>query len=217
MQKVDLLIDLSSVLWEIDPTLKTIHWFLLSILLHIAIGATFGWVAIEDIEQPNEILDLTLSQATAPLSTKSRFLRPQGRSLQPTATTPSTSASSASASPSSTPTENDSGGGGDSAISGEGPVGWGEVTRFPKVTREIKASYPEEAKAAGVDGPVVMEILIDPTGKVREVKLISGPGYGLNESAVKAMKEFEFTPALKDTSAVAVKIRYTYRFKLGVN
>ena len=214
---MDLVIDLYPYLWEIISTLKTIHWFLLSILLHIAIGATFGWVAVGDIARPTEIVDLTLSQATAPLGTNSRFMRPSGASKQPTRAIPSTSESTAATDTSTSTTENDSGGGGDSAISGEGPVGWGEVTKFPKVSREIKATYPEEAKAAGVDGPVVMEILIDRTGKVRDVKVISGPGYGLNESAIKAMKQFEFTPALKETSAVAVKIRYTYRFKLGVN
>lgn len=214
---MDLVIDLSPYLWEIIPTLKTIHWFFLSILLHIAIGATFGWVAVEDIAQPTEIVNLTFSQATTPLGTKSRFIRPSGKSKQPTSAIPSANASINTTNTSASTTDNESGGGGDSAISGEGPVGWGEVTQFPKVSREIKATYPEEAKAAGVDGPVVMEILIDRTGKVRDVKVVSGPGYGLNESAVKAIKQFEFTPALKETSAVAVKIRYTYRFKLGVN
>lgn len=217
MQKADLVIDLSSDLWEIIPTLKTIHWFIISILLHIAIGATFGWVSVENIDQPTEIVDLTLSQATAPLGAKSRFVRPSGKSKQPTPAIPAANESSNTTNTSTTTAESDNGGGGDSAISGEGPVGWGEVTQFPKVSREIKATYPEEAKAAGVDGPVVMEILIDRTGKVRDVKVVSGPGYGLNESAVNAIKQFEFTPALKETSAVAVKIRYTYRFKLGVN
>ncbi len=214
---MDLVIDLSPYLWEIIPTLKTIHWFLLSIFLHIAIGATFGWVAVEDIARPTDIVDLTLSQATTPIGTKSRFIRPSGSSKLPTPAISSVNESTNATNTSASTTESDSGDGGDSAISGEGPVGWGEVTQFPKVSREIKATYPEEAKAAGVDGPVVMEILIDRTGKVRDVKVVSGPGYGLNESAVKAIKQFEFTPALKETSAVAVKIRYTYRFKLGVN
>nr|BFD64438.1 hypothetical protein BdHM001_31190 [Bdellovibrio sp. HM001] len=96
-------------------------------------------------------------------------------------------------------------------------VGWSEITRLPKVKREVKAQYPAEAKSAGVDGPVLLEILIDRHGQVRQVKVLSGPGYGLNESAVAALKSFEFQPAFKGKESVAVKIRYTYRFKLEVN
>lgn len=96
-------------------------------------------------------------------------------------------------------------------------VGWNQVTRLPRVAKEVKATYPEEAKQARIDGPVSLEILIDRTGKVRDVKMLNGPGYGLNESAIEAVKQFEFQPALRGSESVAVKIRYTYRFKLGVN
>ncbi len=85
------------------------------------------------------------------------------------------------------------------------------------MSKEFKAAYPDEAKKAGVDGPVILEILIDRTGHVQDVLIIKGPGYGLNESALEAIKKFEFKPAFKGSDAVAVKIRYTYRFKLGVN
>ncbi|WP_374029333.1 energy transducer TonB [Bdellovibrio bacteriovorus] len=81
----------------------------------------------------------------------------------------------------------------------------------------MKASYPEEAKKAGIDGPVILEVLIDSRGKVKDVQLVSGPGHGLNESAISALKQFEFLPAQKGADPVSVKIRYTYRFKLGVN
>lgn len=100
---------------------------------------------------------------------------------------------------------------------GGGTASYSEITRFPKVKKEIKAQYPEEAKKSGIDGPVVLEIIIDKLGQVREVQLISGPGHGLNESAIEALKKFEFQPAFKGEESVAVKIRYTYRFKLEVN
>ncbi|NUN07027.1 MAG: energy transducer TonB [Bdellovibrio sp.] len=83
--------------------------------------------------------------------------------------------------------------------------------------REVKATYPLEAKKAGIAGPVVLDILVDSVGKVRDIHVVSGPGFGLNESAVEALRKFEFRPALKGANSVAVKIRYTYRFKLDVN
>ena len=88
------------------------------------------------------------------------------------------------------------------------------VTQMPRIKKEYRAPYPAEAKKAGVEGPVVMDVLVDKNGKVRQAILVSGPGYGLNEAAVAALKEFEFAPARVKDEFVAVRIRYTYRFVL---
>lgn len=88
------------------------------------------------------------------------------------------------------------------------------VTQMPKIKKEVRATYPDEAKKNGIEGPVIMEILIDKDGRVREVILISGPGFGLNEAAVAALKEFEFSPAKVEDQFVSVKIKYKYTFKL---
>lgn len=88
------------------------------------------------------------------------------------------------------------------------------VTSMPVLVSEVRIPYPEEAKKAGIEGPVVMDLLIDEQGKVRQVSLIKGPGFGLNEAALAAIKAFQFRPARIKEQSVAVKIRYTYRFVL---
>lgn len=88
------------------------------------------------------------------------------------------------------------------------------LTSMPKLKSEVRIPYPPEAKKANVEGPVVMDILIDKEGRVRKVDLIKGPGFGLNEAAVAAVQGFEFSPAKVGEDTVAVKIRYTYRFVL---
>lgn len=215
MQKADLRIDYPPDLWEIQYTLKNVLCFFLSIVLHILLGGAL-WLSAPENARPfsDDVVDLTLSTPAVHLGSGAEKTLPTAKvkSSTPTDHQPTGSAERIS-------TENAGEGeetGADTA-SGASPVGWGEVTRFPKVLNEIKALYPEEAKNAGVDGPVLMEILIDHTGKVRDVKVISGPEFGLKESAVAAIKKFEFQPAQKGSEPVAVKIRYTYRFKLGVN
>lgn len=89
------------------------------------------------------------------------------------------------------------------------------VTQMPKMKKEFRIPYPKEAKQKNIEGVVLMELLIDSTGKVRDVSLISGPGYGLNEAALLAIRQFEFSPAFIEKKAVAVKIRYGYRFVLN--
>ncbi|MBI1859862.1 MAG: energy transducer TonB [Deltaproteobacteria bacterium] len=88
------------------------------------------------------------------------------------------------------------------------------VTEMPSLISEVRISYPPEARAKGIQGAVVMDILIDQSGAVRDAKLIEGPGFGLNEAALSAVMGFRFQPAHVGDSPVAVRIRYAYRFVL---
>lgn len=88
------------------------------------------------------------------------------------------------------------------------------VNQMPSLESEYRIPYPEEARKNSIEGPVVMDLLIDQNGKVRKVDLISGPGHGLNEAALKAVENFKFRPAQMNQQNVAVRIRYTYRFVL---
>ena len=88
------------------------------------------------------------------------------------------------------------------------------VTKMPSLKTEVRIPYPPDAKKKGIEGAVVMDILIDSSGKVREVKLIEGPDESLNSAAVSATRNFQFTPALIQDKPVAVRIRYAYRFVL---
>lgn len=88
------------------------------------------------------------------------------------------------------------------------------VSSMPQLISEVRIPYPESAKKAGVEGPVNMDLLIDDQGQVRQVILINGPGFGLNEAALSAIKNFRFRPAKIKDQSVAVRIRYTYRFIL---
>lgn len=94
---------------------------------------------------------------------------------------------------------------------------YGSLTRLPRIKNEVKAEYPLQAKEAGISGAVVLEVIIGRDGFVKAAKIIRGPGYGLEEAALKAIARFEFQPAFKDKEPVAVRIQYTYRFKLDIN
>ena len=88
------------------------------------------------------------------------------------------------------------------------------VTAMPRVVSEFRAPYPAQAKENGVEGKVVMEILVDQTGKVRKVTLLQGLGFGLDEAAMESIKKFKFAPAKIGDRAVAVVIRYGINFVL---
>jgi protein TonB len=87
------------------------------------------------------------------------------------------------------------------------------VSDMPQVLSEVKPVYPKDAKEKELQGSVVMDILIDASGRVRQVSVVEGDSL-FRSGAVEAMKKFLFRPAKVDGKPVAVRIRYSLRFQL---
>ncbi len=90
----------------------------------------------------------------------------------------------------------------------------GTADEDPSVLREYKIPYPEEARKANQEGTVRLRITVDLDGNVVQAAIISGPGYGLNEAALAAIKKFRFKPAKKAGEAVSTTMVYNYNFEL---
>jgi protein TonB len=88
------------------------------------------------------------------------------------------------------------------------------VTKMPALLSEVRIPYPPESRKKGIQGAVVMDLLIDASGKVREATLVEGPNQELSAAALAAAKGFRFTAAMIQHKPVAVRIRYLYRFVL---
>jgi protein TonB len=90
-----------------------------------------------------------------------------------------------------------------------------QVAELPVLEVEVKVSpYPPEARKAGIEGQVIALLTIDDQGRVARVRKLSGPGHGLDEAAVGALRKFRFKPARFNGQAVATEIRYTYSFEI---
>ena len=55
---------------------------------------------------------------------------------------------------------------------------------------------------------------ITEAGSVKDVEVLQGLGYGLDEAAVAAAQEFRFSPAEVDGQPSPVRIQYRYSFSL---
>jgi len=96
----------------------------------------------------------------------------------------------------------------------QGPVRVGGDVREPKKIRDFKPAYPEEAKANGVQGIVILEAVIDVDGRVIDVKVLRGQPL-LNEAAIDAVSQWQFTPTLLDSQPVQVLMTVTVNFTLS--
>ncbi len=88
------------------------------------------------------------------------------------------------------------------------------VTIKPRVLHQEKVDYPLEAETARIEGAVKLSIVVNTQGQVVEVRILEGPGYGLNEAAANALKRFRFSAAEKEGEKVSVRLTYIYRFRL---
>jgi TonB family protein len=88
------------------------------------------------------------------------------------------------------------------------------ITRMPEIKTFVEAGYPPEVVRQGIEGPVLMELLVNDSGKVDSVTVVKGLHPLLDSSAVVAARQFVFSPAMADTSPVAVYLQYEYRFAL---
>src|SRR5262245_55508602 len=84
----------------------------------------------------------------------------------------------------------------------------GNDVTLPVVIKQVKAQYTQEAKDAHIEGVVVLEVVVLADGKVGDVKVIKSldPTYGLDQQAIKAMKQWFFKPGTKDGKPVAVRV-----------
>lgn len=77
-------------------------------------------------------------------------------------------------------------------------------------------SYPEEAKKAGIQGTVVMQVLVGADGKPQKAKILSSDNKMLNESAIRTVTEFDgYVPATQNKKPIASWITIPIVFKLN--
>jgi protein TonB len=92
----------------------------------------------------------------------------------------------------------------------------GNGVTLPVVVSEVKADYTPEAKAAGIQGTVGLDTVVLADGTVGDVTVAQSLDgvHGLDDQAVKAMKQWRFKPGLKDGKPVAVLVAVEMTFTL---
>jgi protein TonB len=79
----------------------------------------------------------------------------------------------------------------------------------------VKPTYTDDARAAGIEGRVRVEVSLDETGHVLSARVVSGLGHGLDESAIDAAKRMAFASATRCGKSVKSTFVVSMRFVLG--
>ena len=86
----------------------------------------------------------------------------------------------------------------------------------PEVLKEQRPGYPRAARDAGITGKVVLEVVVLPDGRVRDVRVVQSVDktYGLDDEAVKAARQWRFKPGTKDGTPVPVLVEIEMTFTI---
>jgi len=86
----------------------------------------------------------------------------------------------------------------------------------PNFLNRIKPEYPAEADRANAGGTVEAMAVFRANGAVGEITVTRWAGFGMEESAIRAIRELKFKPATLDDKPVSVRalVRYNFR-RLG--
>jgi TonB family protein len=75
---------------------------------------------------------------------------------------------------------------------------------MPSIIHKVEPEYSEEARKAKWQGTVTLNVIVDETGRARNIQVAQSLGLGLDQKAMEAVEKWLFKPGLKDGKPVAV-------------
>jgi protein TonB len=75
--------------------------------------------------------------------------------------------------------------------------------------------YPDMARRAGIEGRVIIQFIVDENGNVQNPQVVRSAGAGgLDEAAVKAIRQMKFSPGMQRGRPVRVQMTQPVVFRL---
>ena len=90
----------------------------------------------------------------------------------------------------------------------------GNGVSAPVLVKEVKPQYTAEAMRAKIEGTVGIECVVETDGGTSDIKVVKPLDPGLDQEAVKAVRQWQFKPGTKDGKAVRVRITLELTFTL---
>jgi TonB family protein len=84
----------------------------------------------------------------------------------------------------------------------------------PRPIYRAEPRYTDDARASKLEGSVLLSIVINEKGRPEEIKVTRSLEPGLDEQAIEAVQQWQFTPGMKDGSPIAVTAVIEVNFRL---
>jgi TonB family protein len=90
----------------------------------------------------------------------------------------------------------------------------GGLVSAPELVLRVDPEYSEQARKAKYQGTVVLNLVVQRDGTVRDIRILTSLGMGLDEKAIEAVKQWRFHPGLRQGQAVDVFATVEVTFRL---
>jgi protein TonB len=94
-----------------------------------------------------------------------------------------------------------------------GPIRAAQLPEPPRKIVDVRPLYPEIARAARVQGTVMLEAVLDTTGRVTQLRIVKSVPL-LDQAASDAVSRWRYTPSVYGGHPVSVLMTITIRFTL---
>ncbi len=84
----------------------------------------------------------------------------------------------------------------------------------PSIVFKVDPEYSEQARKAKYQGTVVLNLVVQKDGTVRDVEILQPLGLGLDEKAIEAVTQWRFNPGMRNGQAVDVAAIIEVTFRL---
>jgi TonB family protein len=90
----------------------------------------------------------------------------------------------------------------------------GNGVSAPQILERPEPSYTDEARAAKIQGTVLLKAVVRPDGTAGQIEVLRSLDIGLDQKAVEAVSTWKFKPGMKDGKPVSVQLTIEVTFRL---
>ena len=84
----------------------------------------------------------------------------------------------------------------------------------PFFVYQAMPAYPAQARRLGMEGRVVLKLLIDANGKLVNIEVVESAGYGFTEASIEAVRKSTYAPGVRNGVKVATRALLPISFRL---
>jgi TonB family protein len=86
----------------------------------------------------------------------------------------------------------------------------------PKLLKEVRPQYTAQAMRAKIQGKVLLQCVVTPEGTAANITVLRSldPTFGLDQEAIKALRQWQFTPGTRLGQPVPVQVTIEIEFSL---
>lgn len=90
-----------------------------------------------------------------------------------------------------------------------------EGSDLPVLVKRVDPRYPEQARRLGLNGDVALRAVVEASGSIGRIEIVTGAPFGMTEAAVDAVRKWTYRPARVNGQPVAVwkviRVRFAMR------